>query len=169
MKDIKQTLRNPNFYYIAVPAVSLFFALLSGFVSYPRAVQAWSDSKDEYEKSQKSIGQLLELQPERLALSAGSGQGDKFDFTVIVDNFAKAFSLAPSNYTTSVKGEVKKQGKTARTATLSIKSIDIVKLTEFLSSMLAQWPDLECDILSLNKTKAGKDDWKADLTLTYYY
>jgi hypothetical protein len=167
---MKQALKNPNLYYIAVPSAAAFFALLAAFVFYPGSVKNWQDSQSEFKTAQEWADKLIALQPERLSFKPNEKSGSgTFDFTVIVDEFAKAFTIAPTNYTTSVKGEVKKQGKRARSATLSIKSIDIEKLSKFLSTMLARWPDLECDVLSLDKGKAGKDDWKADMTLTYYY
>ena len=168
-KTINEILRNPNFYYIAGPAAAGVFALLAAFVFFPGSLKQWQDSQDEYRESQDWAGKLLALQPDRLSSATQTGRTETFDFTVVVDEFAKAFSISPTNYTTSVKGEVRKQGKRARSATLSIKSIDIERFTKFLSSMLARWPDLECDVLSLDKGKAGKDDWKADTTLTYYY
>jgi len=166
MKDI---LKNPNFYYIAAPAAAAVFTLLAAFVFYPGAVNQWQDNKTEFNNSKELADKLLALQPDRLLAAGQAAAGETFDFTVVVNDFAKTFSISPANYTTSVKGEVKKQGKLARSATLSIKTIGIENLTKFLSTMLARWPDLECDVLSLDKGKAGKDDWKADITLTYYY
>lgn len=169
-EKLKQKLKDPNVYYIGVPIAAAFFALLAAFVFYPGSVKSWEDNKSEFEEAQKWAGKLADLQPDRLNYKVAQGsESETFDFTVIVDELAKAYTISPSNYTTSVKGEIKKQGKTARTATLSVKSIGIVKLSEFLSAMLARWPDLECDVVSLDKGKAGKDDWQADLTLTYYY
>lgn len=169
MDKFKDIWKNPNFYYIAAPAVAGFFALLTVFVFYPAAVKHWQESEAEYKAAQEWADKLLALQPDRLLSANQAASAETFDFTVIVDDFAKVFSISPANYTISVKGEVKKQGKRAKSATLSIKTIDIEKLTKFVSSMLARWPDLECDVLSLDKGKAGKDDWKADLTLTYYF
>jgi len=170
MRDMKELLKNPNFYYIVAPSVTLVFALMAAFVFYPRASAKWQDSESEFKEVQTKAEELLKLQPERLAYKVDETKtGEKFDFTVVINDFAKVFDIRESNYTTSVKGQVRKQGKMARSATVSIKSIDIEKLCKFLSTMLAYWPDLECDVLSLDKGKAGKDDWKADLTLTYYY
>lgn len=166
---MKDMLKNPNFYYIAAPSAAMIFTLLAGFVFYPGAVKQWKDSETEYNNSKELAEKLLTLQPERLLAAGQVTSGETFDFTVVVNDFAKTFSISPSNYTTSVKSEVKKQGKRARSATVSIKTIGIENLTKFLSTMLARWPDLECDVLSLDKGKAGKDDWKADLSLTYYY
>jgi hypothetical protein len=169
MDKVKDLLKNPNFYYIAAPAAAGMFALLTVFVFYPAAVTRWHDTEAEYKSSHEYADKILKLQPERLLAANQTAGGEGFDFRVVVDDFAKVYTISPANYTISVKGEVKKQGKRAKSATLSIKTIDIEKLTKFVSTMLARWPDLECDVLSLDKGKASKDDWKADITLTYYY
>lgn len=170
MRDMKELLKNPNLYYVAAPVVGALFTLLAALVFYPGAVTKWQDSESEFKEARQWAEKLLALQPERLAFKVDEkNTAENFDFTVVINDFAKAFEISPSNYTTSVKGEVKKQGKRARSATVSIKTIDIEKVCKFLSTMLAYWPDMECDVLSLDKGKAGKDDWKADLTLTYYY
>lgn len=166
---IRKILANPNVYYIGAPVAAVIFALLAIFVFYPNSVKNWQDAEQEYNTAKDYADKLLNLQPDRLLADGQVAGGETFDFAVVVNEFAQVFSISPTNYTTSVKGEVKKQGKRARSATLSIKTIDIEKLTKFLSTMLARWPDLECDVLSLDKGKAGKDDWKADMTLTYYY
>lgn len=170
MRDMKELLKNPNLYYVAAPVVGAMFTLLAALVFYPGANAQWQDSESEFKEARQWAEKLLALQPERLAFKVDEkNTAENFDFTVVINDFAKAFEISPSNYTTSVKGEVKKQGKRARSATVSIKTIDIEKVCKFLSTMLAYWPDMECDVLSLDKGKAGKDDWKADLTLTYYY
>lgn len=170
MRDMKKLLKNPNVYYVAAPVAAALFTLIAAFVFYPGAIAKWNDSESEFTEARNWAEKLLALQPERLAFKVDEkNTAENFDFTVVINDFAKAFALTDSNYTTSVKGEVKKQGKRARSATISIKSIDIEKVCKFLSTMLAYWPDLECDVLSLDKGKAGKDDWKADITLTYIY
>jgi hypothetical protein len=167
---MKELLKNPNLYYIAAPVAAGLFTLAAALVFYPGAAGQWQDSETEFNEARNWAEKLLTAQPERLAYKVNEkNTSENFDFTVVINDFARAFEISPSNYTTSVKGEVRKQGKRARSATVSIKIIDIEKLCKFLSTMLAYWPDMECDVLSLDKGKAGKDDWKADMTLTYYY
>jgi hypothetical protein len=170
MKDMKEIVKNPNVYYVAAPVAAALFTLLAALVFYPGAITRWQDSESEFKEVQTKAEELLKLQPERLVFKVDEkNTAQTFDFTVVINDFAKVFGISHTNYTVSVKGEVKKQGKRARSATVSIKTIDIEKLCTFLSTMLAYWPDLECDVLSLDKGKAGKDDWKADITLTYFY
>jgi hypothetical protein len=167
---MKKMLRNPNFYYLLVPVAALLWALTAGFIFYPKSVAAWQDSQSEYQNAQEWIEKLVTLQPKRLTFKVDpSAKPEEFDFTKTINEFAQVFSISSANYTSNVRGEVKRAGRQSRSAAVTIKSIDIERLAQFLSAMLLRWPDLNCEVLSLEKGKAGKNDWKAELTLTYYY
>jgi len=165
-----QMLKNPAFYYILLPVLAGLWLLTAGFIFYPRSVAAWEDSRKEYESSREWIEKLVILQPKRLAFQVDpSAKSEEFDFTRTIYEFAQVFSISPNNYTSNVRGLVKRAGRPSRSAAITIKSIDIERLAQFLSAMLLRWPELNCEVLSLEKNKAGKNDWKVELTLTYYY
>lgn len=167
---MKDYFKNPNLYYIAIPAIAGVWALLAAFVFYPGAVNAWQDdAKSEYEKSQEYIEKILTIQPQRLQYKGPASTSGKFDFGEIINTLTQVFQISPSKYTLNVRSEVPKGGKRARTATMSIKEINIEKSARFVSAMLTGWPDLKCEVLGLEKAKTGKDNWNVDLTLTYYY
>ncbi len=168
--DIKTTLKNPNVYYIAAPVLAALWAVLAGIVFYPGAVKGYEqDVKPEYEKSQELIEQILTLQPERLQFAKAGGSDRPFDFGEVVTTLTGVFDIPTTRYTLNVRGEVKRGKKNARSASMEIKEIDVARLARFLATMLTGWPDLECEKLSLEKAKTGKDNWNADMTLTYYY
>ena len=35
--------------------------------------------------------------------------------------------------------------------------------------MLLRWPELKCEVLSFEKVKNTKNNWKVNMSLTYYY
>jgi hypothetical protein len=143
---------------------------MAGLVFYPKSVKGWQDSKAEYEKAEALMDQLATLQPERLAYKVNPGdKSQDFDFTKTINDFAQALSISPSNYNLTVRSEANRGGRKMRSATVSIKSIDVEKLTQFLSALLLRWPDLKCDTLSFSKIKDAKNNWQADISLTYYY
>ena len=167
---MKDYLKNPNLYYIGVPVIAAVWALLAGTVFYPGSVKTFQeDAKPEYEKSQEWIEKILTIQPQRLQYKGEGTTSGKFDFGDTINTFTQVFQISPSKYTLNVRPEVPKGGKRARTATMSIKEIDVEKTARFVSAMLTGWPDLKCDVLGLEKAKTGKDNWNVDLTLTYYY
>ena len=162
--------KNPNVYYILVPVLAAIWAVTAGLVSYPKSVKAWQDSQAEYEKAQGLIDQLATLQPERLAYKVDKTvQSEDFDFTKTINEFAAALSIPPSSYNLTVRSEANRAGRRTRSATVSIKSIDIEKLAQFVSALLLRWPDLKCDTLSFSKIKGAKNNWQADISLTYFY
>lgn len=167
---MKDKLKNPNLYYIAVPILAGIWALLAGFVFYPGAVKAWEeDAKPVYTESQQWMLKLIELQPQRLQFQVEQGKDGEFDFGQSIDLLTMLFEIPPSKYTLSVRKAVNKGGKKSRTATMAIKELDIETTGRFVSAMLAISPDLKCDIISIDKAKSGKDNWNVDLTMTYKY
>ena len=166
---MKDYLKNPLFYYAAVPAVAAVWALAAGLVFYPRALAGWEEKQSEYETAQDFLAQLVEIEPQRLAHKQEAGISGDFDFTQVVNEFATLFSIPPANYTLNTRGETRRAGKRARSATLDIREIDVEKLSMFLSTLLMRWPDLQCEILNLDKLPHGKNAWRVGMTLTYYY
>lgn len=169
---MKDYLKNPLFYYIVIPAVAGIWAAAAGMVFYPRSVTFWEQEKDDYNASEELLAQIIAIEPQRLTHQqqegTGGGGGD-FDFTQVINELATLFSIPPANFTLNTRGETSRAGKRARSATLSIRTIDIERMTKFLSVMLIRWPDLQCESLSMDKLPQGKDNWRVDMTLTYYY
>ncbi len=166
---MKDYLKNPVFYMTVVPILAGLWMLYGWAFAYPASVQNWKDSKAEYEETQKILEQILKMEPQRLTFQREKSQNTDFDYTNVIDQFTKQFGVAPDNYTLNVRGATKKAGKTVKSADLSIKTIDIENLCKFLSGVLARWPELECEMLRLDKLTVGKNAWKVTLRLTYYY
>ncbi len=167
---MKDYLKNPLFYYITAAAVTGLWAIAAGTMLYPRSQTHWQQEKDDYVEAQTFLQQILTLEPKRLAHQEEEGTvtGD-FDFTPVVNEFASLFSIPPANFTLNTRGETRQAGKRARSATLRIQTIDIENDANFLSAMLIRWPDLQCNSLSLEKLPQGKNNWRVDMRLTYYY
>lgn len=167
---MKIDFKDPNMYYILVPVLAGIWAIAAGLVFYPKSVKAWEESEAQYTKAQDVIDQLVTLQPERLAYKVdASAASEDFDFTKTINEFASALSIPPSNYNLTVRSEANRAGRKTRSASVSIKTIDIEKLSQFLSALLLRWPDLKCDTLSFSKIKDAKNNWQADISLTYFY
>ena len=166
----KLDFKDPNVYYIFVPVLAGLWAITAGLVFYPKSVKAWDESEAEYTKAKDLVDQLVTLQPERLAYKVDeNSESQDFDFTNTINEFAKALSISESNYNLTVRSETNRGGRKTRSASISIKTIDIEKLAQFLSALLLRWPDLKCDTLSFSKIKDAKNNWQADISLTYFY
>ena len=161
--------KNPMLYYIMVPVLAGLWAVLAGSVFYPNSVKACDETRYESEDVDNQIKRLVDLQPERLAFKVEKKASEDFDFTKTINEFAQKYSISPSNYNLNVRGEARKSGMKTRSASISIKNIDIEKMAQFLSDMLFRWPDLKCENLGIEKVKNSKNNWKVDMKLTYYF
>ena len=162
--------KNPTVYYIAVPVIAGLWAILAGFFFYPASIEAWEKSRSDFESVEKQIKQLVALQPKRLDYKVDQkAKPEEFDFTKTINDFARVFSISDSNYNLTVRGQTKRAGRETRSATIVIKTIDIEKLAQFLSAMLLRWPELKCEVLSIEKVKKTKNNWKVNMSMTYYY
>lgn len=157
-------------YYIAVPILAGLWAILAGFVFYPGSIEAWERSEVDFESVEQQIKQLIALQPKRLEYKADeTSEPEEFDFTKTVNDFARIFSISDTNYNLTVRGQTKRAGRQTRSATIVIKSIDTEKIAQFLSALLLRWPELRCEVLNFEKVKNTKNEWKVNMSLTYYY
>ena len=167
---MKIDLKNPTLYYIAAPILAGIWAVMAGFVFYPGSLEAWDRGQSDADLVKKQIEQLIALQPQLLTYAAKGGEKpEQFDYTKTINDFAKLFSISETNYNLTVRGKTKRAGRQTQSATITIKSIDIEKLAQFLSALLLRWPDLKCEVLSIEKVKNTKNSWKSNLSLTYYY
>ena len=162
--------KNQNLYYIVVPVLAGLWAILAGFVFYPGSINAWEKSQTDFESAEKQIKQLVAIQPKRLDYKVDEkAKPEEFDFTKTINDFAPVFSISDSNYNLTVRSPAKKAGRQTRSATIVIKTIDVEKLAQFLSAMLLRWPELKCEVLSFEKIKNTKNNWKVNMSMTYYY
>ncbi len=167
---MKIDMKNPNVYYAAAPVLAGLWVILAGFVFYPGSIKAWDKSQKDFETVERQIKQLAALQPKRLEYKVDEkAKPEDFDFTKTINEFARVFSISDSNYNLTVRGQTKRAGRQTRSATIVIKTIDIEKLAQFLSAMLLRWPELKCEVLSFEKVKNTKNNWKVNMSLTYYY
>jgi hypothetical protein len=167
--DIKEQLKNPMVYTVAVPAIAALWMFYAWFVAYPSSQARYKASYTDFQESQKSLEQIINLEPQRLQYQHEKGKTSDFDYTNVIGDFAKQFGIAPSDYTLVVRGATKRAGQTIKSADMSIKTIDMENLCKFVSAVLQRWPELECERLSIDKSSAGKNSWKVSLRFTYKY
>ena len=166
---MKEYLKNPNLYYIVIPAVSALWALWAWAGSVPAAEKNWSKQKTIYQNAQVQIDKILNLDPQRLEYKQQEGKGSQFDYSSVVEQFARVCDISSSDYSFQTGREMKRGNRTTKTATVQIKPINIEKFTKFFFTIMLPWPDLQCDQLRLTKLPAGPDAWKVNMKFTYYY
>ncbi|MBA7630328.1 hypothetical protein ES703_37849 [subsurface metagenome] len=159
--------KNPTLYYILVPIIAALWSLLIGGVYLPDAERNWQVEKAQYIKAEKIMTEILNLDPERLADSKTATA--EFDYTSAIDKIASRFKISATNYNISSKPARTKSGQKSQECQVVLKKIDITRFAKFLSAIQLRWANLQCEKVTLTKTKGLPDMWKVDLNFKYYY
>ena len=166
MKDIY---KNPTLYYILVPIVIALWPLLIWSVSLPKARAAWNSEITQYEKAQKVIEEVLNLDPDRLDFASAKTGAAEFDYASAVEKVASLYKIPPTNYKLTSGIIITSAGKKSQTARVTLKGINVAQFTNFLSTIQLRWSNLQCTQLKLTKKKDSPDSWDADLDLKYFF
>ena len=166
---MKQYYKEPNFYYILIPAVITIWAIILSMVSIKTADSKLARQKKQYTESQDYLRQIIELDPERLDYKNSKDGGSKFDYASVIEEFASKLNINSANYSLQASKEVKRGGKRTQSASITIKPIDVQTCASFISELLLRWPDLECDSLTLTNLPDGPDLWNVSLKMTYNF
>ena len=161
--------KKPNFYFILIPAIATLWAVLAWTVSTPASEKKWTRAKEDYKQAREITEKIMALDPERLDFEKQKGKSAQFDYATTVEQYARQWKIPPSDYSLTSGREMKRGGQKTKGASLQINPTDVATFTQFLSSMMYRWPDLQVDQLKLTKQKSGLDSWKVDIKLTYYY
>lgn len=166
---MKEIYKNPNLYYVLVPLVVFFWPLLVKTVYLPRVEDSWKTEKTQYDKAQKTIADILSIDPGRLDYSGSEGKGADFNYAITVDKVASSLGIKDEDYTVSSKPVRKSAGQKSQNAMVVLKEIDVTKFTKFLSTIQLSWASLQCEKATLTKKKGLPDTWKVDLAFKYYF
>jgi hypothetical protein len=166
---MREIYKNPTLYYILVPLVIALWPLLVWAVYLPRAEHHWDADHSEYDKAQKVIAEILELDPERLESRDVKTGSEKFDYTPAVAEVAGLCQIPSSNYELSSKPARTSGGQKTQSCHLVLREVDIARFAKFLYTIQLQWPSLRCEKLTLAKKKGLPDTWKVDLDFKYYF
>ena len=166
---MKKLLKNPNMYYVLFPVLAGLWAAGAWGLSYPKSLEQRTEMENECLSSESYIKEILQIEPQRLAYQQDKDKSGEFDYTNVIDQYARMFGVSAADYTLSVRSATKRAGKTTKSADLTIKTIDIERLAKFISAILIRWPELECERLTVEKLSTGKNVWKASIRFTYFY
>lgn len=161
--------KKTNFYFILIPAIATLWAVLTWAISNPTAAKEWTRAQKDYKQAQDIVAKIIDIDPERLEFEKQKGKSAQFDYPTTVAKYAQQWKIIPANYSLNDGRDMKRGGQKTKGATLQINPTDIATFTQFLSSMMYRWPDLQCDTIKFTKEKSSLDSWKVDLKLTYYY
>jgi hypothetical protein len=166
MKDIH---KNPIFYYIVTPIVVSLWPLLVWAVYLPAAEETKKDQLTQFEKAEAIMMEILSLDPDRSEFVDSNDVDVEFTFDKAVARVASTSKIPPSKYKLSAGMLIKSRDQKSQSATVSLKQIDIVKFTEFLSTIQLRWANLQCNRVKLTQKPGLPDMWDVDIEFKYYY
>jgi hypothetical protein len=165
----KDIYKKPIFYYVLVPIVFGLWPILLFTIGLPGSKKSLEKGISDYTEARALIGEVLDLDPQRLDYAKIKKTGEAFDYTAAVDQVTRLCRILPTDYKLSSSPMRKvKGGQVNQDAAMTIDKIDIEKFTRFLSVMHMRWSNLQCTNISLVKVKGEKDSWKADVRFIYY-
>lgn len=166
MKDI---FKNPIFYYILTPVVVCLWPLLVWGIYLPAAEENEKDQLAQFEKAEAIMMEILSLDPDRSEFVDSNDVDMEFTFDKAVARVASTSKIPPSKYKLSAGMLIKSRDGKSQSATVSLKQIDIVKFTEFLSTIQLRWANLQCNRVKLTQKPGLPDTWDVDIEFKYYY
>jgi hypothetical protein len=166
---MKEFYKKPEFYYFILPVFVIVWILTVAFLSLPTAESKLERAIKDRENIQRHVSSILLHEPERLEYKDQVEKTGKFDYAVVIENFAKLQGILSSDYSMQSQGPIKRGKQLTQSANIIIKSIDIERFAKFLSSIQRSWPNLQCDTLTLKKQKNAPDSWEAKMKFTYVF
>jgi predicted negative regulator of RcsB-dependent stress response len=166
---MKEIYKNPALYYILVPVIVALWPLLIWGVYLPRARHNWQAESIQYGEAQTIIGEILTLDPERLAFADSQNAAAEFDYASAVEKVAGLCGISPTNYKLNSGIIITSGGQKSQSAKVSLKQVDVTKFAKFLSTIQLRWANLQCAQVKLTKKKGLPDVWDVDLEFKYYY
>jgi len=166
MKDIY---KNPILYYILIPVIVCFWPLLVWAVYLPAAEKNKEDQRAQYEKAEAIMMEILTLDPDRRDFADSNDVDTEFTFDKAVAMVASTSKIPPSKYKLNAGTRQTSRDQESQSATVSLKQIDIVKFSEFLSTIQLRWANLQCNRVKLTQKPGLPDMWDVDIEFKYYY
>jgi len=166
---MKDKLKNPITYYVAVSLVVALWPLLLWGVYIPNANQKLQQKIQDAKDSELLMLEIYILDPERKDYAQKTNSGDEFDYAVVIQSIAESCNIPPAKYKLSSRPPAKKGETKTQAANVTLEQLSVLKISQFISKIQFRWHNLKCTRLKLTKLKGLNDSWKADLEFVYYF
>ena len=168
---MKDTLRNPSFYFVVIPLCVAFWPLFVWTKYLPAAevgVDTWRQRKVEAEEL---MVQILQLDPERIKAKNTGTEPVLFSYSRAVDEVTRLYGIRTRDY--EVTTQPRTGGGSGRpqtqTATVVLNAVSIKQTANFLWKIQLKWPGLSCARIKFTHKKGEKDVWDVDMQFKYEF
>jgi hypothetical protein len=166
MKDIY---KNPILYYILTPVIVCLWPLLVWAVYLPAAEENKKDQHDQFKSAEAIMMEILTLDPDRSEYADSNDVDTEFNFDKVVAMVASKSKIPPTKWDLNATAPQTSSGQKSQSAAVNLKQIDIVKFSEFLSTIQLRWANLQCNRVKLTHKQGLPDMWDIDIEFKYYY
>ena len=166
---MKDMFRNPIFYYILAPVIVCLWPLLVWAVYLPAAEKNEIDQREQFKRAEEVMLDILTLDPDRRDYTDSNDVEIEFKFDKAVAKVASTCKIPPTKWDLNAAAPQTSKGEKSQSATVSLKLIDIVKFSEFLSTIQLRWANLQCNRVKLTQKPGLPDIWDVDIEFKYYY
>lgn len=151
-----------HFICLGLLCAAVLWYLTASLVLMPRSEARLAKSIEGGDKVLGFCDEIYQLDPARLKFSESRKEIGKFQYTTAIDKLAVKNGIKAADYDIRTEAVIKRSNRTTQGATMTIKTIDMLRFTSFVTEFLETWPGLEVDSLRL-MANDGDDDWKATL------
>ena len=163
-------LRNPRFYFVAIPAFLLLWPFSLWTIYLPQAKKNWTKQKSQYNEIQTKITEILRVDPERLDFANTKTDKNEFDYASAINRVAGSCSINSQHYTLSSSAKASSsKGETTQSASVALKDVSITQFAKFISTIQIRWANLQCKSIKLTQRKGPKDKWDIKLEFQYFF
>jgi hypothetical protein len=166
MKDIY---KNPILYYILTPVIVCLWPLLVWAGEGPAAEENKKDQHDQFKSAEAIMMEILTLDPDRSEYADSNDVDTEFNFDKVVAMVASKSKIPPTKWDLNATAPQTSSGQKSQSAAVNLKQIDIVKFSEFLSTIQLRWANLQCNRVKLTHKQGLPDMWDIDIEFKYYY
>ena len=132
----KDIYKKPIFYYVLVPIVFGLWPILLFTIGLPGSKKSLEKGISDYTEARALIGEVLDLDPQRLDYAKNKKTGEAFDYTAAVDQVTRLCRILPTDYKLSSSPMRKvKGGQVNQDAAITIEKIALERFTRFISGM----------------------------------
>lgn len=168
MNTLNELHKNPLLYYVLVPVAVAVWPCLLYFQSLPQAQKKLVREKGFVGDVNSLVQQILTEDPTRLRDPRARAAGSRtFDYATEIQRVVQACGIGP--YVSRTEKVQSRGGRKTQSADVTLNNVGLVKAALFLSTMLRDWADLECDKIELNRIKNEGDAWKVKLGFNYTF
>jgi hypothetical protein len=156
-----------NYWFAGILLLSLIAALVVNLLMVPSVARDAQKQASTYTQLNEKCAKIYELDPARIANAAKAAAGKEFHYSNSVSEVAARWKIPTDQYNLNVRSIRQSKDTRTQNARVAIDEVSVSTFAKFLSQILYEWPNLECQTIKLISEREQKDTWKATIDFIY--